>query len=78
MPTKTPTKTVVNCSTGITTEVELTAEEIADIETMRQRAEEEQAAADAAAAQKAADRASGNAKLVELGLTDDEIAALTT
>ena len=35
-------------------------------------------AQNAAAAQKAADRASGNAKLVELGLTDDEIAALTT
>tara|TARA_Y100000401_G_scaffold2737_1_gene1955 strand:- start:81 stop:305 length:225 start_codon:yes stop_codon:yes gene_type:complete len=73
-----PTKTVVDCSTGITTEVELTAEEVADIEAMRQAAEEQQAAADAAAAQKAADRASGNAKLVELGLTDDEIAALTT
>ena len=71
-----PTKTVVNCSTGITTEVELTAEEIAEIEAMRQRAEEEQAAADATAAQKAADRESGNAKLKELGLTDDEIAAL--
>ena len=73
-----PTKTVVDCSTGITTEVELTAEEVADIEAMRQAAEEQQAAADAAAAQKAAGRASGNAKLVELGLTDDEIAALTT
>tara|TARA_R100001163_G_C5009826_1_gene156161 strand:- start:109 stop:333 length:225 start_codon:yes stop_codon:yes gene_type:complete len=71
-----PTKTVVDCSTGITTEVELTAEEVAEIEAMRQRAEEEQAAADATAAQKAADRESGNAKLKELGLTDDEIAAL--
>ena len=30
------------------------------------------------AAAKAAARASGNAKLIELGLTDDEIAALTT
>ena len=73
-----PTKTVVDCSTGVTTEVELTTEEIADLEAMRQAAEEEQAAADAAAEKNAADRESGNAKLVELGLTDDEIAALTT
>ena len=71
-----PTKTVVDCSTGEVTEVELTAEEVADIEAMRQAAEEQQAAADAAAAQKAVDRESGNAKLKDLGLTDDEIAAL--
>lgn len=73
-----PTKTVVDCSTGITTEVELTAEEIADLEAMRQAAEEQAAAEEETATKKAADQASGNAKLKELGLTDDEIAALTT
>jgi len=73
-----PTKTVVNCSTGEVTEVELTAEEVADLEAMQKIAEEEQAAADAAATAKAAAKASGDAKLKELGLTDEEIAALTT
>jgi len=71
-----PTKTVVNCSTGVATEVELTAEEVADLEAMRTIAEEEQAAADAAATAKAVAKASGDAKLKALGLTDEEIAAL--
>lgn len=74
----TPTKLVHDCSTGITTHVELTAEEIAEMEAMSERMAEERAAEEEAAAQKAADRESGNAKLKELGLTDDEIAALTT
>ena len=52
-----PTKLVVDCSTGITTEVELTAEEIA------------QAEADA--------KLSAQAKLAALGLSGDEIAAIT-
>lgn len=70
-----PTKTVVDCSTGEVTEVELTSEEVADLEAMQQAAEEAQEAADAAAAAKAAAKASGDAKLKELGLTDEEIAA---
>ena len=71
-----PTKIIVNCSTGVTTEVELTAEEIAqkEIDTaafVARRAEEE-----AAATAKAAAKASAEAKLAALGLSADEIAAL--
>jgi hypothetical protein len=71
-----PTKLVVDCSTGITTEVELTDAEVAQM----------QADADAYAAQKAVEEAakadaevkkeSGKAKLKALGLTNAEIDAL--
>ena len=71
------TKIIVDCSTGITTEVELTAEEItqraADAAAYAARKAEEDAAAEAAAAAKA----SGQAKLAALGLTAEEIAALS-
>jgi hypothetical protein len=71
------TKIIVDCSTGITTEVELTAEEIAqrelDATAFAARKAEEDAAAEAAATAKA----SGQAKLAALGLTADEIAALS-
>jgi len=71
------TKIIVDCSTGITTEVELTAEEIeqraVDAAAAAARKAEEDAAAEAAAAAKA----SGQAKLAALGLTADEIAALS-
>jgi len=71
------TKIIVDCSTGITTEVELTAEEIeqraVDAAAAAARKAEEDAAAEAVAAAKA----SGQAKLAALGLTADEIAALS-
>ena len=71
------TKIIVDCSTGITTEVELTAEEItqreADAAAFAAAKAEEEAAATAAAAAKA----SGQAKLAALGLTGEEIAALS-
>lgn len=71
-----PTKLIVDCSTGITTEVELTAEEIAQreadaaafAEAEAQRLADEQANA-------AAKQAAQN-KLKALGLTDLEVAAL--
>jgi len=70
------TKILVDCSTGITTEVELTAAEIeqraVDAAAYTARKAEEDAVAEAAAAAKA----SGQAKLAALGLTADEIAAL--
>jgi hypothetical protein len=72
-----PTKLIVDCSTGVTTEVELTAEEIAQRETDAAAYAVEQAARDAAAAAKAAAKASGESKLAALGLSADEIAALT-
>ena len=57
------TKIIVNCETGETLEVELTAEEVA------QREADAQAAAEA--------KASAQAKLAALGLTADEISALS-
>ena len=68
-------RTVVNCATGEQTVEDLTDEEIAEVEANRAAHEEELAAEEAAAAAKAAAKASGDAKLKELGLTDEEIAA---
>ena len=65
----TPTKVIVDCSTGETTEVELTAEEIADLETARKAAEDQRAAAEAEAAAKAEAKA---ALLDKLGITAEE------
>jgi hypothetical protein len=68
-----PTKLVVDCSTGITTEVELTAEEIAQREAdaaayAEQKAQEE--------AEKAAKAQAKAAILEKLGLTEEEAAVL--
>ena len=71
-----PTKHVVDCSTGIQTDVELTAEEITAMEADQVAREAEQAAEAVVAAKAATDAAAGKAKLKELGLTDDQIAAL--
>jgi len=68
-------RTVVNCATGEQTVEDLTDDEIAEVEAARAAHEEELAAEEAAAAAKAAAKASGDAKLKELGLTDEEIAA---
>ena len=71
--TDTPTKIVVNCETGVAEELPLTPEEIADRDAMAA-----QFAADKAADQAAAEaKASAQAKLAALGLTADEIAALS-
>ena len=71
-----PIKLVVDCSTGIQTEVELTDEEIAQREAdgiiAQQRRDNEKAEEQA----KAAAKASAEAKLAALGLTAEEIAAL--
>ena len=72
-----PTKIVVDCAAGTTEEVEMTAEEVAAQEAMDAAATERRAAEEAEAEKIAADKASGNQKLKDLGLTDDEIAALT-
>lgn len=70
------TKLVVDCSTGEQTVVPLTAEELAQREAdaaAYAAAEAERLAAEAA---RAAAKTSAEAKLVALGLTADEIAAL--
>jgi len=71
----TPTKVIVNCETGVTEVLPLTAAEIADMETARVAAEADRAEQEAEAAAKAAAKASANAKLKALGLSDAEIAA---
>ena len=71
-----PTKVIVDCSTGVTTEVELTAEEVAQREADAAAFAEIKAAEEAAAQAKADAKASAEAKLAALGLTADEIAAL--
>ena len=71
-----PTKLIVDCSTGEQTVVELTDEEIAQMEADRIAAEERRAAEAAAAATKAEAKASALAKLAALGLTEEEAAAL--
>jgi hypothetical protein len=74
--TDAPRKLIIDCSTGVTTEVELTAEEIeqreadaaAFAEAEAQRLADEQA--------KAAAKQAAQDKLKALGLTDLEVAAL--
>ena len=71
-----PTKLIVDCSTGVSTEVELTDEEIAQREADAAAYTAQKAEQEAAAAAKAAAKASAEAKLAELGLSAEEIAAL--
>ena len=68
-----PTKLVVDCSTGVTTEVELTAEEIAQREADAAAFAEAKAKEEAEAEAKAEARA---AILERLGLTEDEAKVL--
>jgi acyl-CoA reductase-like NAD-dependent aldehyde dehydrogenase len=65
----TPTKVVVDCSTGITEVIPLTEQEIADLEIARQAAEDQRLAAEAEAAAKAEQR---QEILDRLGLTAEE------
>lgn len=69
-------KIVVDCSTGITTEVELTAEEIAQREADALAYAEAEAVRQAEEQAKAASKQSAQDKLKALGLNDLEIAAL--
>jgi len=75
--TDTPKAVEVNCITGEVTERSLTAEEIAQREADAAAFTEQQAAAEAEAEAVAEAKASANAKLAALGLTAEEIAALT-
>ena len=71
------TKIIVDCSTGETTEVELTAAEIAEREAMAAEYAAQKAQEEAAKAAAEAAKASANSKLKALGLTDAEISALS-
>ena len=72
-----PTRIEVNCETGVETIHELTDAEIAQMEADRVAAEARKAEEDAAAQALADAKASAQAKLAALGLTADEIAALS-
>ncbi len=65
----------INCETGEVTSQELTTEEQTELDNLRARWETLEAEQQAVDDAKAAAKASGDAKLKELGLTDDEIAA---
>lgn len=71
-----PTKLIVNCETGEQTVVELTDEEIAQMEIDRAAAEAQRAEEEAKAAAKEAKRLSAADKLRALGLEEEEVAAL--
>ena len=64
-----PTKIVVDCSTGISTEVELSEEEISQMEADAVKAEADRVAAEEAAALKAAQKAE---LLSKLGISEEE------
>lgn len=64
-----PTKIVVDCSTGIATEVELTSEEIAQMEADAAKAEADRVAAEEEAALKSAQKAE---LLAKLGISEEE------
>jgi hypothetical protein len=71
------TKVIVNCATGETTIVELTAQEIAERDQMAAQAAEDAAAREAAAAATAALKESAKAKLIAgEPLTAEEAAVL--
>lgn len=72
----TPTKVIVDCSTGEQTVVPLTAAEIAELEAAAAQAEQDRLAAEAEAQAKAAAKQAAQDKLKALGLSDLEVAAL--
>ena len=72
-----PTRIEVNCETGVETIPELTDAEIAQMEADRVAAEARKAEEDAAAQAVADAKASAQAKLSALGLTAEEISALS-
>jgi hypothetical protein len=72
-----PTRIEVNCETGVETIIELTDAEIAQMEADAAAAAARRAEEDAAKAAAEEAKASAQAKLAALGLTADEIAALS-
>ena len=70
-----PTKLIINCETGEQTEVELTADEIAQREADAAKAEADKVAKDAADATRAEAKAE---LLARLGLTAEEAALLVS
>jgi len=72
-----PTIIEVDCSTGVSVERLMTEEEIEKMAETHAEIQAQQAEIDAALELKAAAKASAVSKLTELGLTAEEIAALS-
>jgi hypothetical protein len=72
-----PTRIEIDCSTGVESIIELTDAEIAQREVDAQASATRKAEEDAAAQAEADAKASAQAKLTALGLTAEEISALT-
>jgi hypothetical protein len=72
-----PTRIEINCETGVESIIELTDAEIAQMEADAQAAEARRAEEEAAKAAEEAAKASAQSKLAALGLTPEEIAALS-
>jgi len=72
-----PTRIEINCTTGVESIIELTDAEVAQIEIDRVAAEARRAEEEAAKAAEEAAKASAQAKLSALGLTAEEISALS-
>ena len=72
-----PTRIEVNCTTGVVSEIELTDAEIAQREADAVIADMERAEREAKEQAEADAKLSAQAKLAALGLTGEEIAALT-
>ena len=70
-----PTVLIVNAATGDELTRPVTDEEWDEMKRLNVLSEENRAAEEAIEAQRVADKASGDAKLKALGLTDEEIAA---
>jgi hypothetical protein len=75
--TDTPTKVIVDCATGKSTTVPLTEAELEQREIDRLAWEAQEAERKAAEQEKETLKASANAKLLALGLTEAEVNALT-
>jgi hypothetical protein len=76
--TDTPTKVIVDCATGESTTVPLTEAELEQREIDRLSWEAQEAERKAAEEEKENLKASANAKLLALGLTEAEVNALTS
>jgi hypothetical protein len=72
-----PTRIEINCETGIESIIELTDAEVAQMEADAQAAQARKAEEDAVKAAEEAAKASAQSKLAALGLTPEEIAALS-
>ena len=72
----TPTKIIVDCSTGVVAEVPLTGEEIAQGKIDAAQAEADRAEKEAIETAKAEAKLTAHAKLSALGLTGEEISAI--